>query len=322
MRSKIFILSLALLGFVSSGTLAQDNKFVTIGTGGVTGVYYPLGGAICKLVNTGKKDHGLRCSVESTGGSVYNLNAIKAGELDFGVAQADLQDAAYKGTGDFAKTGANKDLRAVFAVFPEAVTIVVRADSGINKLEDLKGKRVNIGNPGSGTRNTMEQIMKEMGWTKDDFKLASELKPSEHSTALCDNHIDAFAYVVASPNGSIQEAASACEVKVIDVTGPAIDKIVASAPYYLKSTIPAGMYKGTEKETHAYGMPAMIVTSAKIDDETVYQFVKSVFTNFDEFKNMHQAFGQLKKENMTKDGITIPLHPGAIKYYKEVGLMK
>jgi TRAP transporter TAXI family solute receptor len=299
-----------------------ENTFVTIGTGGVTGVYYPTGGAICRLVNKSRKEHGIRCSVESTGGSVYNLNAIRAGELDMGVAQSDWQYHAYNGTSQFKDAGPDKDLRAVFSVHPEPFTVVARADAGIKTFADLKGKRVNIGNPGSGQRGTMEELMAAMGWTNDDFKLASELKPDEHSKALCDNKIDAFVYTVGHPAGNIQEAASSCDVVLVDVSGPIVDKLVADNPYYRYATIPGGMYRGTDADVKTFGVGATFVSSAKVPDEVIYNVVKAVFDNFDEFKKLHPAFAVLKKEEMVKDGLSAPLHGGSVRYFKEVGLLK
>jgi uncharacterized protein len=300
---------------------AADQVFATIGTGGVTGVYYPTGGAIARLVNKGRKEHGIRCSVESTGGSVYNLNAIAAGELDMGVAQSDWQYHAYHGTSKFAEKGPNKDLRAIFSVHPEPFTVVARADSGIHNFMDLKGKRVNIGNPGSGQRGTMEVVMAGMGWTKDDFKLASELKSAEQSTALCDNKIDAIVFTVGHPSGSIKEATTSCDSVMVTVDGPVIEKLVKDNAYYRMATIPGGMYRGTDTDTKTFGVGATFVTSAKVSDEIIYQVTKAVFDNFDQFKKLHPAFANLKKEEMIKDGLSAPLHNGAVKYYKEAGLM-
>lgn len=299
----------------------STETFVTIGTGGVTGVYYPTGGSICRLVNKGRKVHGIRCSVESTGGSVYNLNTIAAGELDMGVAQSDWQYHAYHGTSKFKDRGANKELRAVFSVHPEPFTVVARKDSGIKKFSDLKGKRVNIGNPGSGQRGTMEVVMKVMGWTKADFKLASELKSAEQSKALCDNKIDAMVFTVGHPSGSIKEATTSCDSVIVEVSGPEIDKLVNDNDYYRAATIPGGMYRGTDTDTQTFGVGATFVTSTRVSEEVIYQVVKAVFENFDQFKRLHPAFKVLKKEEMIKDGLSAPLHKGAIKYYKEAGLM-
>lgn len=309
------------IGAASGPAVAADQTFVTIGTGGVTGVYYPAGGAIARLVNKGKKEHGLRATVESTGGSVYNVNAIIGSELDFGVVQSDVQFDAVKGKNKFAETGPNADLRAVFALHPEPFTVVARVDSGIKNFEDLKGKRVNVGDPGSGQRSTMEVVMAKVGWKMEDFKLASELKAAEMAGALCDNKIDAFAYTVGHPNGSIQEAHTACDAVLVNVTGPAIAELVAANPYFSEATIPAGMYRGNAVDTKTFGVSATIVSSAKVPTETVYQVVKAVFENFDEFKQLHPAFANLDKKNMIKDALSAPLHDGAVKYYKEAGLM-
>ncbi len=300
---------------------AQDQKFITIGTGGVTGVYYPTGGAICRLVNKGRKQHGIRCSVESTGGSEYNLNLIREGELDMGVAQSDWQYHAYNGTDKFSEAGPNKELRAVFSIHPEPFTVVARKDSGIKNFLDLKGKRVNIGNPGSGQRGTMEVAMKILGWTKDDFKFSGELKSAEQSQALCDNNIDAFVFTVGHPSGSIQEAATSCDSLLVNVTGPEIDKLVGENPYYRKATIPGGMYRGTDQDVQTFGVAATFVTSSKVSEDVIYNVVKAVFDNFEEFKKLHPAFEILKKEEMVKDALSAPLHDGAVKYYKEAGLM-
>lgn len=309
------------LGMTAGNSLAADQKFITIGTGGVTGVYYPAGGAIARLVNKGKATHGLRATVESTGGSVYNVNAVATSELDFGVVQSDVQYDAIKGQNKFEKSGAVADLRAVFALHPEPFTIVARAETGIKEFQDLKGKRVNIGDPGSGQRSTMETVLKKMGWTIADFKLASELKAAEMAGALCDNKIDAFAYTVGHPNGSIQEAHTACDARLVNVTGPAIDELIAANPYYAAATIPGSLYRGNTADAKTFGVSATVVSSAKVPAETVYHLVKAVFENFDEFKQLHPAFANLDKKNMVKDALSAPLHDGAIKYYKEAGLM-
>lgn len=312
----------ALSATVLASGLAQAEEFITIGTGSVTGVYYPTGGAICKLVNNDRKTNGIRCSVESTGGSVYNVNTMRAGELDFGVVQSDWQYHGYNGTSEFKELGPYKEMRAVFSLHTEPFNIIARTDSGINNLDDLKGKRVNIGNPGSGDRATMEVVMNTMGWNKDDFKLAAELKGSERSQALCDNKIDAFVYVVGHPNGSIKEATTSCDAKLIPATGAAIDKLVADNPYYAKSTVPGGMYRGTDSDVNSFGVAATLVSSTNVSDDAVYALVKAVFENFHVFTRLHPSFANLKKEDMIKAGISIPLHPGAEKYYKEVGLIK
>ncbi len=303
----------------STAASAVEEKYITIGTGGQTGVYYVVGQSICRLVNRGTAEHGVKCTAPSTGGSVANLNAITAGEQDMGVAQSDWQFHAYKGTSKFEEAGANEELRAVFSVHPEPFTVVARKDSGIKTFDDLKGKRVNIGNPGSGQRGTLEIIMAAKGWTMDDFKLASELKAAEQASALCDNNIDAMVYVAGHPNGSIQEATTSCETVLVPVEGTEIQKLIDENPYYAKATIPGGMYEGSPDDVPTFGVVATFVSSTKADEDTIYQVVKAVFDNFDRFKKLHPAFAHLKPENMIKDGLSAPLHDGAMKYYKEQG---
>ena len=300
---------------------AADQKFVTIGTGGQTGVYYVVGQSICKLVNRGQKSHGIKCTAPSTGGSVANLNAIKAGQQNMGVAQSDWQYHAYNGTSKFEDQGPNPDLRAVFSVHIEPFTVVARKDSGIKTFDDLKDKRVNIGNPGSGQRGTIEVIMDAKGWTKDVFKLASELKSAEQAQALCDNKVDAMVFVVGHPSGSIKEATTSCESVLVPVTGPEIDEIVAKNTYYAKTSIPGGMYTGTDSDTETFGVAATFVASTATEEEVIYQVVKAVFDNFELFKKLHPAFVNLDPKLMVKDGLSIPLHDGAMKYFKEKGYL-
>jgi TRAP transporter TAXI family solute receptor len=303
-----------------SAPAAAQQKFVTIGTGGVTGVYYAVGGAVCRLMNKSRAQTGLRCSVESTGGSVFNVNAIRSGELDFGLAQSDVQYNAFHGDAQF-KGNANPDLRAVFSVHPEPFTVLARPDVGVTKFADFKGKRFNIGNPGSGTLASMEELLKQMGWTDADFSLAAQLKADEQGTALCDNKIDGFFYGVGHPSAAIQDPTTACGAKLIPLTGPAVDALVKAHPYYAMATIPGGMYANNPNPTETYGVLATVVTSSKTPDATVYALVKAVFDNFDEFKKLHPAFAHLDPKDMIKKGLSAPLHPGAIKYYKEKGWM-
>ena len=311
--------------FAATGALQVANaqtKFITIGTGGVTGVYYPAGGAICRLVNRDRAKTNLRCSVESTGGSVFNINAIKSGELDFGVSQSDVQYNAYKGLGAFQKDGAFTDLRSVFALHPEPFTVVARKESNVAKFEDFKGKRFNVGNPGSGTRSSMEELMGVIGWKNSDFALAAELRPDEHGSALCDGKIDGFFYGVGHPSANIQDPTTICGAKLIPLTGPAVDKLVTEKPYYAYAVIPGGMYPNNPNPTNTYGVQATVVSSSKVPVDTVYAFTKAVFDNFDEFKKLHPALANLKPEDMLKNGLSAPLHEGAVKYYKEKGWIK
>ncbi len=309
----------AVLLFPAPAAFAQQ-KFITIGTGGVTGVYYAVGGAICRLVNKDRAKTNVRCSVESTGGSAYNVNTIKAGELDFGMAQSDVQAQAYEGVGAFKEPF--KELRSVFSVHPEPFTLVARKEANIHSFADLKGKRVNIGNPGSGTRAAMMDLLEAMHMKTSDFSLASELKADEHGAALCDNKIDAFFYGVGHPSANIQDPTTACGAQLVPITGPAVDELVKKHSYFAHAIIPGGLYSNNPKTTATYGVLATMVTSSKVPADMVYLVTKAVFENFDEFKKLHPAFAHLDPKNMIGDGLTAPLHEGAARYYREKGWIK
>ncbi len=319
-------LGLTLCAAVTAALLAPaaiaQQKYMTIGTGGVTGVYYAAGGAICRLVNKDRAKHGIRCSVESTGGSVFNVNTIKAGELDLGVAQSDVQYNAGKGLGQFKDAGAYGDLRAVMSLHPEPFTVAARKDLNARNFSDLKGKKVNVGNPGSGTRASLEELIAAMGWTLSDFALASELKADEHGAALCDGKIDAFFYGVGHPSANIQDPTTSCGAKLVPITGAAVDKLVKEKPYYGYATIPAGLYPNNPQETKTYGVLATLVSSSKVPADTIYTTVKAVFDNFEEFKKLHPALANLKPEEMVANGNSVPLHEGAARYYREKGWLK
>jgi uncharacterized protein len=304
-----------------SASFAQDQTFISIGTGGVTGVYYPAGGAICRLVNRDRAEHGIRCGVESTGGSIFNVNAVRAGDLEFGVVQSDWQFHAVHGTSAFEDQGPFEELRAVFSLHPEPFNVVARADSGISTFEDLLGKRVNVGNPGSGTRGTMDVVMEAMGWSYDDFAVASELQAGEHGQALCDNNIDAFVYPVGHPSGNIQEATTACDSVLIDLDNDAIRALVEERPYYRMATVPGGMYRGNPNDVTTFGVGATFVTSANVSDDVVYELVRAVFENLETFQSLHPALADLDPEQMAQDGLSAPLHDGAARYFREAGLI-
>jgi len=312
------IAAVVISGF--SSTAIAEQQFVSIGTGGVTGVYYPTGGAICRLVNKKRKEHGIRCSAESTGGSIYNINTIKAGELEFGVAQSDWQYHAYNGTSKFADAGKFEKLRSVFSVHPEPVTVIARADAKVKNITDLKGKRLNIGNPGSGTRGTWDVLEETLGWKRTDLALAAEMKSAETGAAVCDGKIDGYFWLVGHPSALTQESLASCAANLVNVDTPEIDKLIADKPYYRKATIPANMYNNKEDIT-TFGVGATFVSSSDVPAEVVYVIVQAVFENFDQFKKLHPAFANLKPQEMIRDSLSAPLHDGALKYYKEKGWM-
>jgi len=322
MRTLALTLGAAVAAALIAPAAVAQQKYMTVGTGGVTGVYYAAGGAICRLVNKDRAKHGIRCSVESTGGSVFNVNTIKAGELDLGVAQSDVQYNAAKGQGQFKEAGAYGELRAVMSLHPEPFTVLARKEVGAKNFSDLKGKKVNVGNPGSGTRSSLEELIAAMNWKLTDFALASELKADEHGPALCDGKIDAFFYGVGHPSANIQDPTTTCGAKLVSITGAAVDKLVKEKPYYAYASIPGGLYPGNPDETKTYGVLATLVSSSKVPADTVYVVVKAVFDNFDEFKKLHPALANLKPEDMVKNGLSAPLHEGAARYYKEKGWIK
>ncbi len=320
---KSFLQALIVLSLATfSSESMASTKYISVGTGGITGVYYPAGGAICRLLNRGRKEHGIRCSVESTGGSVSNLNAIRNGAIDFGIVQSDWQYHAYNGTGFFADQKPFKELKSVFSLYTETFTMAVAEKSDIKKLDDIVGKRVNFGPQGSGMYATMEVLMSAKGWTKSSFAATTYLQPSEQPKALCDGKIDVMIYAAGNPNGVLQEATQTCKTRILSVDKETIDKLVKSNSYYVKAIIPGGMYAGNQSSVETFGVKASVVTSEKTSSDVVYNMTKAVFENFDNFKTLHPVFSSLKKEDMIKEGNSAPLHPGAARNFKEAGLLK
>ncbi len=300
----------------------KDDKLMVIGTGAVTGVYYPAGGAICRLINKERKTLGTRCAVESTPGSIYNLNALKNAEVDFAIVQSDWQEHAYNGTGQFVKSGRFDKLRHLFSLHTEAFTVIVQKKSDIQKFDDIKGRIVNIGNEGSGVRATMEELMTAKGWTKNDFKSLSELKPAEQAKALCDGKIDVMILATGHPNGAVQEVVSMCETRIINVDGEQIANFVQSNPEFSMTVIPGGVYNGNPNDITTFGVKATVVSTTDTSEQMAYNMTKVVFDNLEAFKALHPVFSQLSAEKMVSEGKTAPIHPGAEKYLKEKGLLK
>ncbi len=311
--------------FASAATLAVAGPArsveVTIGTGSRAGVYFQVGRALCRLVNAGAQDHGVTCAALSTAGSIFNLGLVRGGALQLGVAQSDWQYHAVKGTSRFSRAGPDADLRALFSVHGEPFTVVARRDSEIRTFDDLQGKRVNIGNPGSGQRATMEVVMEAKGWDKSVFSLANELPASQQSLALCHDRVQAMVYSVGHPNASVGQAAGLCDAIIVEVKGPTIDKLVDENPFYAYTQVAGGIYPGNLDPVTTFGVKATVVSSAAVDADTIYSIVKAVFDDLDKFKRMHPAFGNLEPEQMIRDGLSAPLHEGAERYFKEQGLM-
>jgi len=334
MKKIISTISAAIMLFALSlpmMSVAKAAEFFTIGTGGPTGVYFQVGNSVCKMLHKQaiSAEHGrkkgtnkaYRCTAPSTGGSNYNIGQIKAGEFQFGVAQSDWQFHAVNGSSKW-EGKQFSDLRAVFSVHNEPFQIWARKKAKVKDFAGLKGKVVNIGNPGSGQRGTMEELMKAMSADMSMFKGTTELTSSQQVKALCDGKIDAFGYSVGFPNGAMEEAATcAAKAMPINLTGGPVQGLIDGADYYAKAVIPKGTYTGQKKDVTTFGVKATFVTGANVSEELVYLVTKAVMENFDDFKKQHPAFAFLEKKNMIKDGLSAPLHPGALKYYKEAGLM-
>jgi len=294
---------------------------VTIGSGGVTGVYYPTGGAISRMVNKKIDEYGLKVTVESTSGSVFNINAVLSGDLDFGIAQSDRQYQAYHGLAEWADLGRQTDLRSVFALHPEAITLIASEASEIRSVGDLKGKRVNLGNPGSGQLQNSRDVLAAFGLTEDDI-IAEYVKEVEAPGLLQDGRLDAFFYTVGHPNGNIKEATSGrLKVYIVPIVGSEIDTLLAHNPYYSAAVIPHELYPSAinKRDIETVGVKATLVTSVSADPEIVYAITREIFENLEEFKQLHPAFATLTRRNML-EGLTVPLHPGALKFFDEVGL--
>ena len=312
-----FILLMGLTSLLL-GSCGPGKKHITIGTGGITGVYYPVGGAISELVN--KKSTDIKANYESTGGSVFNVNAVLNGDMDFGIVQSDRQYQAYKGINEWEAKGAQTNLRAVFSLHTEAVTLVASVDSGINSVESIKGKRVNIGNPGSGQRQNAIDALAASGLTLNDIE-KEEVKASEAPGLLQDGRIDAFFYTVGHPSGAIKEATSGVtKVRLVPIFLG--EELLANNPFYAKAAIAISHYPQAEAETTervaTFGVKATLVTHRDISDEVVYQLVKAVMENLNEFKKIHPALTNLTTGNML-EGLSAPVHPGALRYYREKG---
>ncbi len=314
------VLSLAIT--LCLGTALADKPiFITIGTGGITGVYYPTGGAIAKMVNTKVKQYGIRAVVESTGGSVFNVNAVISGDIEFGIVQSDRQFQAVNGLAEWKNVGPQKDLRAVFSIYPEAITLVAASDAGIKNIADLRGKRVNIGNFGSGHRQNAIDALAAAGIDYNKDIKAESIKASDSAGLLQDYRIDAFFYTVGHPAGAIKEATTgARKVIISDIAG--IDSILKKFPYYSSTSIPKTLYPDAlnEKDTETFNVTATLVTSVDVPDQIVYAITREIFENLEDFKKLHPAYSSLTRKAMLTH-LSAPIHPGAMKYYNEAGLL-
>lgn len=313
MKASARLLAALLGGLLLSGPVAaQDEEPLVIATASPAGVYHVVGRALCRTLPG-------PCQAEPTNGSSANLRALRQGDLKLALAQSDLHLYATLGTEGFQKDGPDPKLRSVFSLHNEPFTLVVRRDAGIKSLEDITGHNVNIGNPGSGQRGTMLRLMDAEGWSRSDFSSIHNLPADQQSMELCHGNIDAMVYTVGHPNASVAKAIRLCDAVLVDVEGDIIDLLVDAYPYFTKAWIPADIYGTDQPAVHTFGVKATLVASEDTDPDTVYRLVAAVFGDFDRFKASHPALGALTPEEMIHDGLTAPLHEGALRYYREQG---
>ena len=300
----------------------QEPDVVTMGTGNIAGVYFPVGVALCRLANQHRRETNLRCAARPTAGSVANIAALRDGSLDLAIVQSDIQADALNGVGPFAEAGPYADLRSVMALYPELLTVVVRADGGVQRIEDLAGKRVVLGEPGSGTRALADALMQALGWTTASFAATPDIAPDRVGNALCGGEIDAFLYAVGHPSSLIQAVATDCDVTLVDAAGPAVDELVRETPSFVAATIPAGLYRGTPRSVATFGVSATLVTRAAVPQDSIYAIVSGIFGDFDMLRGLDPVLVGLDPEAMVADGLSAPLHPGAERYYREQGWLR
>lgn len=310
--------AVALAAAVFLPSQAKAGQDILIGGGSVTGVYYQVALQTCNLMNKHNGDK-YNCVGRPSLGSAFNINATQRGLLDFGVCQSDRNYEAHNGEGEW-EGRAVGDLRSVFSMHPESVLAVTRVDTGIESIGDLKGHTVNIGNPGSGQRGNAQDVLDLYNLNVEKDIKAQGLQQGEASRALIDKKIDAFFYTVGLPAAAIEEPANSTDIRILDINSQAIKDFIADKPYYVMAKYPEGVVKGSNA-FETYAVKATVVTSANASEEMVYDYVKTVFENLEELKGSHAAFKVLSTEEMLQ-GLTAPLHPGAEKYYKEIGLLK
>ena len=321
-RPCLRVICLTALCLLLAAPALAGVQFASIGTGSLTGVYYPVGKAIASLVNDKADQYGLKVSVESTGGSVFNINAILAGDLDLGIVQSDRQYEAIHGLNEWKDKGPQKDLRAVCGLHTETFFLVAAQKSGITSYAQLKGKAVAVGNPGSGTRQNLVDILAQYGMSFKDLGRAEGLKASESAKVLQDGRIDAFVYTVGNPNGLIKESTSGrIKVGFIGVDPPQMAALLKAKPFYVKAPIPLKYYPSAvnKKDPITFAVKATLVTRAQTPEAVVYAVTKEIFENFARFQKLHPALESLNQKEML-EGLSAPLHPGALKYFREVGL--
>lgn len=333
MTKKLILGALAALGMMAQGAIAQDMSFFRIGTGGTAGTYYPIGGMIANSISNppGSRacDDGGSCGVPglvatavASNGSVGNINGIKSGSLESGFTQSDVAYWAQTGTGLWKDQPAVEDLRLIANLYPESIHLVARADSGIKSVADIKGKRVSLDEPGSGTLVDAKIILEGYGLSEDDVK-AEYLKPDQAADRMRDGAMDAFFFVGGYPAGAIAELASQHAITLVPIEGEAADKLREKYNFFAADVFPGGTYKGVDGDVNTISVGAQLVTSAKQSDELIYNIAKALYNENTQklFSSGHNKGKLITLDNATK-GAGIPFHAGAERFYKEAGALK
>ena len=293
-------------------------KFITIGSGQPGGIYYPIAQSLCRLLNDKMGKQGYYCSAEPTAGSLYNLDALARGEIDFALVQADSHYQAVKGLGEWEGRPLTT-LRSVMSLYPETFTILARPDSGVIGVDSLRGKRINIGSPGSGTRDTWNEMEVALGLQHSDFSLVSELRQDAAAEMLCSNELDVSVQMIGHPSETIQGQVKACELIIVPATGSKIDQLVIDRPYFVPSIIPGEVY-GLPSDVLSFGGKATLVTTAAVSDVDVESLTKAVIAGLESLRASQAALSGLRIEDMIRHSLTAPLHDGAKRAYQELGL--
>jgi len=309
--------ALAVIGLACAPMVTRPD--VVIGTASPTGIYYPLGGSICRLFNLDISRHGLRCSEEPSSGSVTNIESLRRGRLDIGIVPSDVLADAVAGQGPFISRGPTTELRILFAGPDEMLTVVARKELGIRTVAELRGTRINIGDPGSRQRASIERVMAVLGLRRSDFADVGELSPAEQNRAFCAKELDVIVYSIGHPNGLIQDVARTCHGMLVDVSGPAIDRMLSEYREYERAVIPGGTYSDNPADVRTFGVRAVVVTSPRVSDTMAYEITRAVFDNFDAFRRLHPAFETLSVADMVHASGRAPVHAGAMRYYRERG---
>lgn len=320
-RIMAAILAAVVAGCTSLVTVLAPPQF-SLATGVPGGIYHPVGNAICRMFNRSDDHLAQPCVAVKSDGSVANIRRIQNNETTFGLSQTDMAYAAFHGQGPFKSAGPALGLRMLIALYPEAFTVIARADTGIRDFADLRGKRIGIGMSGSGYTFTRDVVLGFYGWTIRDSERVLELGPAEQNQALCDDQVDAIVVEAGHPDGLTQEATQGCDARLVRVAGPEIDQLLATHSYYVASAIPGGMYAGNPTDTATFGTRSVLITSSRLSDDLAYEMVKAVFGNLSEFRRLHPALASLSPQDMVPSETVIPIHPGALRYYREMGLLR